>query len=71
MFNGGFAFFELGSFSRFHVFCQRDAGPHEGNEERREAPGCLILGDFSMATSADREVFFIGANRQVCPTRSA
>ena len=25
MFNGGFAFFELGSFSRF---CQRDAGPH-------------------------------------------
>ena len=53
------------------VFFQHDAGPHEGNEERREAPGCLTLGDFSMATSADREVFFIGANRQVCPTRLA
>jgi hypothetical protein len=24
MFNGGFAFFELGSFSLFCVFCQRD-----------------------------------------------
>ena len=39
------------------VFFQHDAGPHEGNEERREAPGCLTLGDFSMATSVDREVF--------------
>ena len=28
MFTIGFAFFELGSFSRFCVFNQRDAGPH-------------------------------------------
>ena len=61
MFERLFTFFELGSFSRFCVFNQRDAGPHEGNEECRGPAGFLARnlahGDFSMATSADREVF--------------
>jgi hypothetical protein len=44
MFNEGFAFFELGSFSRFCVFNQRDAGPHflttvgHRGKRHREAP---------------------------------
>ena len=60
MFNGGFAFFELGSFSRFCVFRQRDAGPNWGgmkNAVRRSGFWDLAHGGFSMATSADREVF--------------
>jgi len=51
MFNGGFAFFELGSFSRFCVFRQRDAGPNWGgmkNAVRRSGfwKGMWLMGIF-------------------------
>ena len=37
MFNGGFALFELGSFSRFHFFKKEVVG-HRGAEPQSHAP---------------------------------
>jgi hypothetical protein len=37
MFNGGLAFFELGSFSRFHFFKKEVVG-HRGAEPQSHAP---------------------------------
>jgi hypothetical protein len=57
MFERGFAFFELGSFSHFCVFCQRDAGPNflttDGHRHRSPSPRLRRDGGFAPVRGED------------------